>query len=87
MSVHDWLEMLKLDDLWPLFEARGYTDMNRISSRGLKQDDLDKIGVRITHAYLYIHTCLSIVLNAVSLFCVHAHSCVSCSSQVAVATV
>jgi SAM domain (Sterile alpha motif) len=68
MSVHDWLKMLKMDDLWPLFEARGYTDMNRISSRGLKQDDLDKIGVRTTHMSAYCsHMSLLIVLYRVSL--------------------
>jgi hypothetical protein len=64
--VHEWLKMLKMDDLWPLFEARGYTDMNRISSRGLKQDDLDKIGVR---------TCVCLALLLASAYMFSLHTC------------
>lgn len=44
-TVSEWLALLKLSHLLPLFEAKGYTDLARILQRGLKRDDMDKIGI------------------------------------------
>ncbi|CAM9179838.1 unnamed protein product [Choristocarpus tenellus] len=45
-SVMDWLLDLRLEELWPSFEAEGYTDMKRIKQQGLNATDLDKLQIR-----------------------------------------
>ncbi|CAM9813754.1 unnamed protein product [Scytosiphon promiscuus] len=45
-SIMDWLLDLRLEALWPNFEAHGYTDLKKIKQQGLKASDLEKLEIK-----------------------------------------
>ena len=45
--VKDWLASLHLEELWPLFEAKRYTNMKILVVGKLTDEDLDFIGVTL----------------------------------------
>ncbi|CAM9406613.1 unnamed protein product [Ectocarpus sp. 4 AP-2014] len=45
-SIMDWLLDLRLEALWPNFEAHGYTDLKKIKQQGLKASDLEKLDIK-----------------------------------------
>jgi len=44
-NVQEWLMSLGQGELWPLFLAKGYTDLSHLRLYGLTDEDLDFIGV------------------------------------------
>ncbi|CAN0362736.1 unnamed protein product [Pylaiella littoralis] len=45
-SIMDWLLDLRLEALWPNFEAHGFTDLKKIKQQGLKATDLEKLDIK-----------------------------------------
>eukprot|EP00903_Cladosiphon_okamuranus_P013094 g12213.t1 len=45
-SIMDWLLDLRLEALWPNFEAHGYTNLKKIKQQGLKASDLEKLEIK-----------------------------------------
>eukprot|EP00752_Nemacystus_decipiens_P005943 g5367.t1 len=45
-SIMDWLLDLRLEALWPNFEAHGYTDLKKIKQQGLKASDMEKLEIK-----------------------------------------
>ncbi len=49
LTVGDWLNGLDLSELLPSFQRAGYTDMLLLMDLGLRDDDLDAIGINAPH--------------------------------------
>ncbi|CAM9762592.1 unnamed protein product [Ascophyllum nodosum] len=45
-TIMDWLLDLRLEGLWPKFEAHGFTDLKKIKQQGLKASDLDELDIK-----------------------------------------
>lgn len=48
-EVKDWLDSLHLEELWPLFKEKKYTDLKLLTQTGLSPEDLAYIGVASIH--------------------------------------